>query len=164
MRIIDTARLFLGQKELPGNKFDPNSELGKLLHAAGQKDGEAWCSYFGEAICTKAYPEKAHELQKLFSASAVATFKNFVAADFTITAIPIPGALVIWRRYEKGKPMWQGHLGIVTEVQEAGFKSIEGNSNAQGSRDSDSVVENFRTVKFKPDGITVMGFVDLNFE
>lgn len=164
MKVIDTARKYLGQKELTGNKFDNNTELGKRLHEAGQKDGEAWCAYLGEAVCTEAYPEKAKDLQKLFSASAVQTFKNFVAADFTVTAVPFPGALVVWRRYQDAKPMWQGHLGIVTEVTPGGFKSVEGNSNAQGSRDSDSVVENTRTEKYNPDGLTVMGFIILNFE
>lgn len=164
MKIIDVARKYIGQKELAGNKFDDNTELGKRLHAAGQKDGEAWCSYFGEAVCTESYPDKAKDIQKLFSASAVATFKNFVAADYTVVTVPMLGALVIWRRYENGKPMWQGHFGIVTEVTANGFKSVEGNSNAQGSRDSDSVIENVRTEKYSPNGLTIMGFIILGFE
>lgn len=164
MKIIDIARKYVGQKELSGNRFDDTTELGKRLHEAGQNDGEAWCAYFGEAVFTEAYPEKAKDFQKLFSPSAVQTFKNFVAADFTVTTVPFPGALVIWRRYENEKPLWQGHFGIVTEVTPGGFKSVEGNSNAQGSRDSDSVVENTRTEKYNPNGLTVMGFVILNFE
>lgn len=165
MKIIDAARKYLGQKEMPGNRFDQSTELGRRLHEAGQKDGEAWCAYFGEAICTEAYPEKTKDFQKLFSPSAVQTFKNFVAADYTVTTVPQPGALVIWRRYKSGEPQWQGHFGIVTEVlNEMTFRSVEGNSNASGSRDSDSVVENLRVEKYNPDGLTVMGFVHLNLE
>jgi|SRR5690242_1090637 len=164
MKIVETAREFIGQKEQPGNKFDDATELGQLIHEAGQKDGEAWCSYFAEAVCKKAYPHKAGDIQRLFSPSAVKTFKNFVNDDFTVTAAPQVGALVIWRRYQAGKPQWQGHAGIVTEVTVTGFKSVEGNSNAAGSRDSDSVVENTRTDIYKADGLSVMGFIDLNYE
>lgn len=164
MKIIDTARKYVGQKESAGNKFNDNTELGKRLHSAGQKDGEAWCAYFGEAICTEAYPDKVKDIQKLFSSSAVQTFKNFVAADFTVTSVPMPGSLVIWRKYENGKPLWSGHFGIVSEVNSPMFKSVEGNSNAQGSRDSDSVVENTRQERYNANGLTVMGFINLGYE
>ena len=163
MKLIEIARSFVGQKELPGNKFE-DTELGKLLHEAGQRDGEAWCAYFGEAMCAKAYPEKSKDIQKYFSASAVQTFRNFVAANFSVTAVPLPGSLVIWQKYEAGKALWQGHLGIVTEVVPGSFKSVEGNSNAAGSRDSDSVVENTRIEKFNPNGLSVMGFINLGYE
>lgn len=164
MKIIDTAKKYLGQKEQGNNAFSDANELGKKLHAAGQRDGEAWCAYFGEAMCNEAYPEKGMDIAKLFSASAVSTFKNLVAAGLPVTAVPRLGAIVIWQRYEAGKPGWQGHLGIVSKVNGSMFSSIEGNSNAAGSRDSDSVVENSRSLYYKDTGLNVMGFINLGWE
>lgn len=164
MKILTAAQKYIGQKEKANNTFDDATELGRRLKAAGQKDGEAWCAYFGEAVCAEAYPEKSKEIATLFSASAVATFRNFVAAGFSITAVPRLGALVIWQRYDKGKALWQGHLGIVSKVNGSMFQSIEGNSNAAGSREADTVVESARSLYFRESGINVMGFVNLGWE
>lgn len=165
MKILDTARKYVGLKEDGPNSFKEGSKLGDALHKAGQRDGEAWCAYFGEAVCAEAYPEKSAEITKLFSASAVNTFKNFVAAGYAVTATPRVGAIVVWQRYEDGKPDWKGHLGIVSAVNGNSFSSIEGNSNAQGSREADSVVENIsRTILYKSTGLNVMGFISLRYE
>lgn len=164
MKIIEIASKFIGEKELAGNRFTDDTELGKILHEAGQRDGEPWCAYFAEAICKQAYPDKSKELQNLFSASAVQTFKNFVEADYAVTAVPRKGALVVWRKYVNGIPQRQGHIGIVAEVLPTSFKSIEGNSNAKGSRDADSVVANTRVEQYNDNGLSIMGFITLGYE
>lgn len=150
---VEVARRYLGHKEMPGNIFDPKSPLGKIIIEAGQKDGEAWCAYFTEAIFVET-------LRALFSASAVQTFHNFKNAGYEISETPIVGALVIWQRYKDGKPTWQGHAGIVTKVNHDGsFLSIEGNTNSAGSREGDSVQEKVRKNIRVENGLNIIGFV-----
>jgi hypothetical protein len=165
MKIIDTARKYIGQKEMPNNTFDEYTSLGRLVKSAGQTDGEAWCSYFAEGVACEAYPNAAMELQKLFSASAVATFSNFKKSNKHISALPVLGAVVVWQKYKNDAPTWQGHVGIVSKVEQDGsFWSIEGNSNRAGSREADSVVELHRRIVKNSNGLNVLGFIILGYE
>lgn len=153
MKRIDVAKKYLGQKELPGNVFDAKSPLGKIIIEAGQKDGEAWCCYFMEAVFVET-------LRALFSASTVQTFQNFKNAGYEISDVPKVGALVIWQKYQDGKPTWSGHTGLVTKVQSDGtFFTIEGNTNSTGSREGDSVQEKMRKVVKTDNGLNVLGFI-----
>lgn len=162
MKQIQIAEKYIGQKESAGNVFPDSSPLGKALHKAGQKNGEAWCAYFVEAVFVEAFPEKEPALTRLFSASAVKTYENFKAAGYTVSDKPKPGDIVIWQRYKDGVKLWQGHAGIVTDVINANrFKTIEGNTNSAGSREGDSVQRKERTLTRLANGLNVLGFITL---
>ncbi len=164
-KVVQTAIKYIGQKEQQGNVFDPSSDFGKKLHAVGQKDGEAWCCYWCEMVLKETYPEKFKDLDKLFSASAVQTYKNFThpinGKGYSENHIPEVGNLVIWQKYENGKPTWKGHAGIVTKVISTWeFDSIEGNTNEAGSREGNTVAIKQRKVLAKVDnGLKVLGFI-----
>lgn len=150
---IDIAKKYINHKEKPGNNFDDDTPLGKILKEAGHKDGEAWCAYFMEAVFVET-------LRSLFSASTVQTFQNFKNAGYEISNVPKVGALVIWQRYKDGKPTWAGHAGLVTKVQSDGvFFTIEGNTNSSGSREGDSVQEKMRKNVKVENGLNILGFV-----
>jgi hypothetical protein len=165
MKIIQVASKYLGQKEGSGNTFDAQTPLGKLVKAAGQNNGEAWCAYFAEGVCLEAYPERKDQIQKLFSASAVQTFARFKDAKFVISQYPVLGSIVIWQRFKEGQPTWQGHVGIVSKViSNVNFESIEGNTNSAGSREGDSVQVKKRDTIRKDHGLNVLGFIVLKYE
>jgi len=135
-------------------------DLGEILLKAGQKDGEAWCCYFAEAIFCEAYPQSEVSLRKLFSASCVQTFKNFTAKGFSTGMIPKPNALMIMQNYKDGAPLMTGHAGIVDSVNQDGtWYSIEGNTNDGGSREGDSVQLKHRANIRKLKGLNLLGFV-----
>lgn len=161
MTVIEVANKYVGMKEKPGNVFDEKTILGQELRKAGQKDGEAWCAYFAEAVFCEAMPEKNEELRKLFSASAVQTYENFVKAGYDVHAVPLAGDLVIWQKYAKGVKTWQGHAGIVVEVDNRFFYTIEGNTNSEGSREGDSVQRKTRANTWKSDGLNIKGFITI---
>lgn len=155
MKHIDLAKKYIGMKEQAGNVFDEKTPLGKILKDAGQKDGEAWCAYFTEAVFVET-------LRALFSASTIQTFENFKNAGYEISDTPKVGSLVIWQRHKEGKPTWQGHAGIVTKVvSNDTFVSIEGNTNSSGSREGDSVQEKVRTTTRTENGLNVLGFIKI---
>jgi hypothetical protein len=162
MKQIEIARTLLGHRENAGNKFEDTSPLGRMLHLAGQKDGEAWCCYFAEGIFCEAFPLKDKELRKLFSAGAVATFKNFSEANYDCHANPKVGDLMIMQNYKAGVKQWTGHAGIVTKVNADGsFETIEGNTNGAGSREGDQVAVKVRKNVYRADGLNVLGFVTI---
>lgn len=155
MKHLEIAKKLIGQAEKPGNDFDEDTYLGRILKEAGHKDGEAWCAYFAEAMFVET-------LRALFSASAVQTFQNFKKAGYEISDTPKVGWLVVWQRYKDGKPTWQGHMGIVTCTNEDNsFESVEGNTDKAGSRTGGSVQENPHTLKKVENGLNVLGFVKI---
>lgn len=159
MSVVDIARKYIGQTEKPGNAGFSDAEFEIRMKAVGFQKGHAWCSYFAELCFKEAYPEK--ELDKLFSASAVQTFKNFKDAGYPVDLIPEAGKLVIWQNMTQGIPQWSGHVGIVTVVMANCFSTIEGNTNDSGGREGIEVAEKVRTLNRKHTGLNVLGFITI---
>jgi hypothetical protein len=164
MKVIDIAKTYIGEKELPNNGGFHNPELQEIMTKAGHKKGEAWCAYFAEAMFVKSADgdeEKVAKLRGLFSGSAVQTWKNFVKGKaFTVTQTPTPGALVLFQKFVNKVPTWQGHAAIVVGMRPDGnFQTIEGNTNSTGSREGDSVQLKVRSLKLPDTGLRVLGFV-----
>lgn len=164
-KAVEVALKYIGEKELPNNMFDPNDDFGKKMKAVGHQDGNAWCALFAELVFKEAYPEKFKEFDKLFSASAVQTYKNFEAAAYPINNLPHVGNLVIWQLMKDGKPQWQGHAGIVHSLKEGSsweFKSIEGNTNEAGGREGVTVaLKDRKTLASVWEGLKVLGFIQI---
>jgi hypothetical protein len=162
-KVVEIALQYVGERELPGNVFDPASDFGKKLHAVGQRDGDPWCALFTELVFKEAYPEKVKEFDKLFSASAVQTYKNFEKAAYPLNNLPREGNLVIWQKQIEGKPQWQGHAGIVYRLKSSWeFESIEGNTNEAGGREGTSVqIKERKVLKDVWNGLKVLGFVQV---
>jgi hypothetical protein len=164
--IVDIAKKYLNQRELKNNSGFVDADLQKKMEAVGWSKGQAWCAYFGELIWKEAYKDDADTvalLDKLFSGSATATYKNFELHEvngkrvFRCDMKPEPGALAIYR-YGMS---WQGHLGVVVSSVGNYTNNVEGNSNGEGGREGiESVMKN-RPIKahFKKNGLNLIGFV-----
>jgi len=163
-KVVEVALKYVGQKELPNNVFSKESDFGKKLHAVGQKDGDPWCALFCEMVFKEAFPARFAELDKLFSASAVQTYKNFTrGGGYMENRMPKEGNLVIWQLQKDGKPQWQGHAGIVYQLKSSWeFTSIEGNTNASGGREGVEVaIKDRKVLKDVWNGLKVLGFIQL---
>ena len=146
-KIVETARKYIGQMEKPNNAGFKDSEFEKKMKLVGFLKGQAWCNYFVELVYREALPELDKKINKLMSASTQQTWKNFEKSglfEFELSNYADEGDLVIWQ--SKSNPS-QGHIGIVSEVFEGGFKSIEGNTNDKGGREGYIVAERTRSLK-----------------
>lgn len=162
-KIITVAREFLGQCEKPGNVFDETTELGRMLHKAGQKDGEAWCSYFCEGVFCKALPESEEWFRKYFSASVLKTMENFMDAGVTMHSIPKVGDIMIMEQLKGGKRTGRGHMALVVSTKATGqFNTIDGNTSDGNEREGKWVAEkkNRRVIKVE-NGLNIVGFLSL---
>lgn len=157
------AEKYVGQTEKPGNSGFNDADFERKMEQVGWQKGQAWCSYFAELVCKESYPELFDELNKLFSASAVTTFRNFSNADYHITKFPVVGTVVVWQRFKNGKADWAGHVGICSEViSPRQFISIEGNTNDKGGREGYIVAAKLRPVALNVyDGLRLLGFIDI---
>lgn len=163
-KAVEVALKYVGQKELDGNIFSDSTDFGKKMHAVGQRDGDAWCALFCELVFKEAYPEKFAELDKLFSASAVQTYKNFIkAGGYMENNLPKEGNLAVWQTQKDGKPQWTGHAGIVHTLKSTWeFTCIEGNTNAEGGREGVTVaIKERKVLKDVWNGLKVLGFIQI---
>jgi hypothetical protein len=162
MRAALVAQKYIGKTEISGNAGFTDPDFEAKMKLVGWQKGEAWCAYFCEMVFKEAFPAKAADFNKLFSASAVQTFSNFTSNGYINKSTPEPGDLVIWRMYKNGKPQWQGHAGIVlSAINSTSFKSIEGNTNDGGGREGYIVAEKVREVKKVTNGLQVLGFIKI---
>lgn len=166
--IIETAAKYVGQKELKGNSGFVDDSFWAKMDAVGFDEGDAWCALFGELVYREAYAQynSLYDpiLDKLFSKSAVTTFRNFKKAGWEIGRVPMEGALAVWQTYKDGKPYWTGHLAVTGKKDtftSISFGTTEGNTNAEGGREGIEVAEKNRKLDFEPkeNGLVLLGFV-----
>lgn len=161
-KLVEIAKKDLGKKEKPGNSGWYDKALEQAMKEDGWGHGMAWCAFIVEKWAEDAYPDKEQKLDKLFSGSAVQTFRNFKKAGYKISQTPVVGSIVIWQKYINGNPHWSGHAGIVSEViSDKEFRSIEGNTNSAGSREGNVVAEKTRKIIKLDTGLNVLGFIVL---
>lgn len=158
----EIAEKYIGETEKPQNAGFTDELFEKKMKAVGFEKGFAWCALFTELVFKEAFPDKFAELDKLFSAGTVQTFKNFQKESYPISNTPVPGYLVIWQSYKDGKKLTTGHAGIVSEVIDANtWYSIEGNTNDAGYREGYIVAKKLRKIVSPITGLRVMGFINV---
>jgi hypothetical protein len=142
-----TAEANKGVREV-GKNAGPDVE--KYLHCLGMTKGSPWCAAF-VSWCVMTSRGLAKP-PKWCSGSAVSLYQMSGKKAVRVTPLDVgyqgwvkPG--YIWSRAQDPaaasaarKGVWcQGHTGIVVAVDAVGFHTIEGNTNAAGSREGDGV-------------------------
>ncbi|MGB4774090.1 MAG: CHAP domain-containing protein [Daejeonella sp.] len=161
--IVSAACYYIGQLEKPGNAGFKDANFEKELRSVGWVPGQAWCAYLPKLIYRKAYKDNVRLLKVVNSCNtggAQMTFNNHkTAGTFEVSNDPLPGSIVIWQLGETFK----GHAGIVEKMIDTNtIQTIEGNTNANGSREGDRVARKLRTLNrpFKKDGLNLLGFIN----
>lgn len=162
-KIVADAVSYIGQRENKARNnsgfLDPKFEA--EMKEEGWQKSWAWCSIFAKVVFKNVFPERAAELDKLFSPGTIQTFRNFKNAGHLISNVPTAGSLVIWQTMDEGKAMPTGHAGIVVAVlNPATFTTVEGNTSGEGVREGWIVARRQRQVI--PDvreGLKILGFI-----
>jgi hypothetical protein len=161
-KVVKVAKGYVGMQEIKGNLGWTSKEFEAKMESVGWKSTHAWCAYFTELVWSEVYDSEcyAKELDKLFSGSATRTLKNFTNAGWDTGTVPVPGAVAIWCHMKGGKEQWQGHAGIVIKPEDSYMETVEGNTNAAGSREGEVVAEKMRKYNFTATaGLRLKGFV-----
>lgn len=132
-----TASSFVGVKEKGGNNQGFNSaELRALMAAQGWKPGYAWCSFFVMAMLNEC------GIPNTINGWAPTAYNRndiiFTGGKF-VQAFSDKDVLVMTLSYSSGNRARYkgiGHTGIVDKVAKYSVRTIEGNTNDQGMRDS----------------------------
>ena len=99
-KIVEVAKRYIGQTEKPNNSGFTDALFEQRMKDTGWSKGASWCSFFCELVWKEAYKDspETQALDKLFSGSATATFKNFDLAKssgWETGQTPKPGALAV---------------------------------------------------------------------
>lgn len=161
-KIVKVAKGFIGNQEIKGNKGFHNSDFEDKMRSIGFQTGHAWCSYFVELVWRDAYidnPDMLNFISKNFSGSTFRTLTNFTQLGMDDKK-PKVGSIVIWRKKRKGSYTTLGHAGVVIEVHDDYFVSVEGNTNGAGSREGEVVALKKRKYSFKKyNGLELSAFI-----
>lgn len=159
----EVALKYIGQTEKPGNMGFNDASFETRMKLVGFQKSHAWCCYYVELVFKEAYPERFEELDKLFSAGTIQTFKNFRDAAYLIGNVPHENNLVIWQSYKDGKALTTGHAGIVATVQSTWeFQSVDGNTNSHGGREGFEVALQSRKILANvKTGLKLLGFIQI---
>ena len=160
----EIAKKYIGQTEKPGNMGFNDAEFERKMKSVGFQKTHAWCAYFAELVFKEALPDKFAELDGLFSASAVQTYKNFKDAGHLMHNVPQKDCLVIWQMMKNGAATWQGHAGICGPVKDNWiFQCVEGNTNDGHGREGYIVAEHTRKhLASVTNGLKVLGFIQIH--
>jgi hypothetical protein len=170
IEIAKVAKSYIGQTEIPGNAGFNDKVFEEKMKQVGFIRGHSWCVYLCELVWKEVYSftysgnytplvqNEIAKLDKLFSASATATYRQFdVDKTFPVSKTPSIGAVAIWR-YGNG---WQGHGGIVVSFTNTKVTTVDGNTNDKGGREGYIVAEKTRGLNepYKAKGLNLVGFI-----
>jgi hypothetical protein len=157
-KILQAALDFVTQREIAGNQGFVDPKFEELMKLTGWRQGQAWCAYFAELVVkTAGFEEHA----KVFSGSAVETYKNCVGSPLFMTyEIPAVGDIAIWQNYSNNVKQWTGHAGIVVGMGRGLLITVEGNTDSEGGREGIEVALKLRDpVAVPTTGLRLLGFI-----
>lgn len=144
-RALDIARGFVGVREKGSNA---GREVEIFQRSAGIGKGEPWCAAFVyyciyEAAKAMGYPDPFKDIK--LKGYTVAYLEWARDNGMFVTGQHTPGSLFLLYYPKLGRV---GHIGFIAGAPDDGYvPTIEGNTNAGGSRSGDGVYERRRSAK-----------------
>jgi hypothetical protein len=135
-----TASSYVGVKEKGGNNRGFNDRgLRKIMEEVGWKPGYQWCSFFVKAILRECdipntlsgwSPTAYNKKDVIFTNGKF--YQNFSSGDVMVMTLS-------YQKFKNtGRYKGIGHTGIVDAIGKYSVRTIEGNTNDAGARDSRS--------------------------
>jgi len=116
-----------GAGEIGGNNLGPFVE--KYLKPAGLVPPESWCASFASWCYLQACGGTSSQMPFPYCPGARALLKEFQDKGWAFkpssTYQPVPGDLVFWWRVRMDG--WEGHVGLVHQLQDGMLYTVEGN-------------------------------------
>ena len=161
-KVLEVAAAEDGVKEDPavgqnrGARVDEYIRSTHLDPAANPPHGYPWCACF-VYWCFEKAAEALGQTNPCWRTASVVTHwdkttgKKVSAEDVAKDRSLVKPGMVFCKTHDM-----HSHTGIVCQVTDDGIVTVEGNTNAEGSREGDSVVAG----KLRPWGYVQLGFID----
>jgi hypothetical protein len=171
--IIKIAKRYVGLTEsVPNAKWTSKTiancdvlsdQLSKNMIAASWRSGWPYCMAFVKAVYMEAFAKDPAKLAFIKKAFTPAVMTSYNASKAYVSKIPTPGSVFIFQKGAGGN----GHAGIVVEVSDHSFSTIEGNTSpaaktVEQDREGDGIFSKARKLDFTSSaGLHLIGFIDL---
>ncbi len=165
LRAATFAKKWVGINENGFNASFSNQVFEAMLKKAGWKSGEAWCMYFAKAVHYDSFPKDRDKINTLLNGSTQRSWDN-VKKDKSNTykaitsGSPKIGDIAIWQNVNDRS---KGHAGVVIKSGINDFQTVEGNTNAIGSREGDKVAIKVRPLQYGKavgnSNLALLGFI-----
>ena len=120
--LVDEAKKWVGVKESGGRYRGPEIEM--FQKSVSPADvGFPWCACFVH-YCVQKVADQNSIMPKLVKSAGVLDMWNRTPKELRLTD-PKPGCVVVWQHGHTA----EGHTGIVTEVEERIFHTVEGDTS-----------------------------------
>ncbi len=129
--------------------------VGRFLHAVGLPTGYSWCAAFAYYCLIVAGADPA-ELPPKRKAAGVVNWYRWAEKKGRLFMAPLRGRLGFWLDGGKGH-IW---FNLAGRSKDGRFPTLEGNTNARGSREGDGVHDKVRSMTELAKHQTA-GFIDL---
>jgi hypothetical protein len=148
--LVENAIKWVGTKEVGNNNGFANATFQQMMKEAGWTNGDAWCLYFCKAIYLKVFPNEKAQINAEIEGNTQDTWNNLPNNPNTTfmkitSGKPMVGDIAIWQHTDKP---WSGHAGLVIDVGEATFTTIEGNTSDKNISNGDLVAKNTRPLVY----------------
>lgn len=119
-------------------------------------DNGHWCVSFIVYLVNKSSSEYGLGNVLPITASSQSLYRWAVRKNCLMQE-PKVGNIAIWKHNTKGG----GHAGVVVDVWEDSFITIDGNITVDGNPDHGKVMIMYRNIYDKNDQLTLLGFIDM---
>ena len=162
MTPIEVARSLIGLREATGHNDGPM--IDKMLGYLGLPKGLSWCLAFCLWCWHPSDYPKIARCSTFLEQVQSREWKYDVYDQEDVAwkiKTPKPGTIMIFAHSKiAGHNNWNGHAAMFESMEtRRKFHTIEGNTNAAGSREGDGVYNKIRTAKMG--SMTLEGFVDI---
>lgn len=156
-KLIKEVKKYIGIVEQGDNAGKMVEEFQKAVD--GKAQHESWCCAF-MMYCISKVEEETGFSSILPKTEHCLTLWN-KSPEECKSSIPKVGYLIVWQFYKDGKATSNGHIGIVTSIEGARVKTIEGNTGPGSNveRNGDGVYEKSRSISGS-DSMKVVGFLN----
>lgn len=156
--LVELATKFVGVHEV-GYNDGPMIEI--FQKAISKPMHQSWCVDFVQ-YCVGEVDKRFLTQSVLFKTESALHLWNETAKVARVV-IPEPGCIMVWQHFaDDGRPLWQGHAGIIREVLSADWVlTVEGNTSPGPGiqREGDGVYLKRRHTKVTEGPMRTLGFL-----
>lgn len=153
---------FIGQNEIPNNMGFVNNWFDERMRDIGFVDSRPWCAYYMRCLLNWfGFPFEYVSPSVMNTLNAYKKKHKLKNIDLKCSTV----SLAIWQNFKNGKGLHTGHIGLCVWSNDSCFVSIEGNTNAVGSREGFTTAIKLRTYKTNvSNGLRFIGFIPLEID
>lgn len=151
---------FIGQNEIPSNMGFVTKWFDEKMREVGFKDSHPWCAYYMRVLLKWFHFEYSYVSPSVMN--TVSAYKK-KAKKKSLEMSTDKLSLACWQNFKNNVGLHTGHIGLCISASKDHFITLEGNTNAVGSREGFTTALKVRHYKTDvKNGLRFIGFIPID--